>query len=228
MNLHEHKIVIALDGFSSCGKSTFAKKIAKDLNYKYIDSGAMYRAVTFMLIKEGAISNNNVDEAILNRVLNEIKIDFRLIDNIQRTFVNNCDVENEIRTIEISQSVSLVSAIGSVREKLVALQQEFGAQKGIVMDGRDIGTAVFPNAELKIYMIADPKVRAQRRYDELIAKGDNVNYAEIEENIISRDFQDQNRDISPLRKADDAIVLDNTYMTIEEQEALLKDIFEKL
>jgi len=228
MNLFDHKIVIALDGFSSCGKSTFAKTIAKRFNYKYIDSGAMYRAVTYLCLKHNAVNNNVINIDILNDLLNDVKIDFKIIDGKQFTFINDVNVEKEIRTIEISQSVSLVSANGAVREKLVEMQQKFGQDKGIVMDGRDIGTAVFPNAELKIFMTADPKVRAQRRYDELIAKGDNVNYDEIEENIVSRDYQDQNREISPLRKADDAIVLDNTYMTPEEQIVWLDKVIAEL
>jgi len=228
MNLFDHKIVIALDGFSSCGKSTFAKTIAKRFNYKYIDSGAMYRAVTYLCLKHNAVNKNSINTNILGDLLNDVKIDFKIIDGNQYTFINDVNVEKEIRTIEISQSVSLVSANGDVREKLVEMQQKFGEDKGIVMDGRDIGTAVFPNAELKIFMTADPKVRAQRRYDELIAKGDDVNYDEIEENIVSRDYQDQNREISPLRKADDAIVLDNTYMTPEEQIIWLDKIIAEL
>jgi len=228
MNLSDHKIIIALDGFSSCGKSTFAKTIAKRFNYKYIDSGAMYRAVTYLCLKHNAVNKNSINTNILGDLLNDVKIDFKIIDGNQYTFINDVNVEKEIRTIEISQSVSLVSANGDVREKLVEMQQKFGEDKGIVMDGRDIGTAVFPNAELKIFMTADPKVRAQRRYDELIAKGDDVNYDEIEENIVSRDYQDQNREISPLRKADDAIVLDNTYMTPEEQIIWLDKIIAEL
>ncbi|MBN1112293.1 MAG: (d)CMP kinase [Bacteroidales bacterium] len=228
MNLSDHKIIIALDGFSSCGKSTFAKTIAKRFNYKYIDSGAMYRAVTYLCLKHNAVNKNSINTNILGDLLNDVKIDFKIIDGNQYTFINDVNVEKEIRTIEISQSVSLVSANGDVREKLVEMQQKFGEDKGIVMDGRDIGTAVFPNAELKIFMTADPKVRAQRRYDELIAKGDDVNYDEIEENIVSRDYQDQNREISPLRKADDAIVLDNTYMTPEEQIIWLDKIVAEL
>jgi len=228
MNLSDHKIIIALDGFSSCGKSTFAKTIAKRFNYKYIDSGAMYRAVTYLCLKHNAVNKNSINTNILSDLLNDVKIDFKIIDGNQYTFINDVNVEKEIRTIEISQSVSLVSANGDVREKLVEMQQKFGEDKGIVMDGRDIGTAVFPNAELKIFMTADPKVRAQRRYDELIAKGDDVNYDEIEENIVSRDYQDQNREISPLRKADDAIVLDNTYMTPDEQIIWLDKIIAEL
>jgi cytidylate kinase len=229
MDILQNKIVIAIDGFSSCGKSTFAKKIAKKYNYTYVDSGAMYRAVTLSCIKHNIIDNNTVDQIKLNDILNNVEIDFEY-DNEgnQITKLNGEDVENEIRSISVSSKVSLISSIGSVREKLVKLQQGFGIKKGIVMDGRDIGTAVFPDAELKIFMTADPKVRAKRRYDELIAKGDDVNYDDIEENIVSRDHLDQTREISPLVKADDAITLDNTYMLPEDQVVWLEEIINKL
>ncbi len=229
MNILQNKIVIAIDGFSSCGKSTFAKKIARKYSYTYVDSGAMYRAVTLSCIRHNIIDNGTVDLVKLNGILNNIDIDFEY-DNKgnQITKLNGENVENEIRSITVSSRVSIISSIGSVREKLVKLQQGFGVKKGIVMDGRDIGTAVFPDAKLKIFMTADPKVRAKRRYDELIAKGDNVNYDDIEENIISRDHLDQTRDISPLAKADDAITLDNTYMLPEDQVIWLEEIINKL
>ena len=213
------KIIIALDGFSSCGKSTFAKSIAQRLGYIFIDTGAMYRAVTLYALEHGAIRSGIVDEDEVVRLLSDITITFRF--NPQRgasdIYVNGDLVEGKIRTIEVSNCVSPVSAIGAVREKLVAMQQEMGRKKGVVMDGRDIGTVVFPNAELKIFMTADPKVRAERRYAELTAKGDKVSFDEILENVISRDHADMNRAISPLRQAEDAIVLDNSYMTVEEQ-----------
>lgn len=229
MDILQNKIVIAIDGFSSCGKSTFAKKIAKKYNYTYVDSGAMYRAVTLSCIKHNIIDNNTVDQIKLNDILNNVEIDFEYdSEGNQITKLNGEDVENEIRSISVSSKVSLISSIGSVREKLVKLQQGFGIKKGIVMDGRDIGTAVFPDAELKIFMTADPKVRAKRRYDELIAKGDDVNYDDIEENIVSRDHLDQTREISPLVKADDAITLDNTYMLPEDQVVWLEEIINKL
>ncbi|MCT4636934.1 MAG: (d)CMP kinase [Bacteroidales bacterium] len=229
MDILQNKIVIAIDGFSSCGKSTFAKKIAKKYNYTYVDSGAMYRAVTLSCIKHNIIDNNTVDQIKLNDILNNVEIDFEYdSEGNQITKLNGEDVENEIRSISVSSKVSIISSIGSVREKLVKLQQGFGIKKGIVMDGRDIGTAVFPDAELKIFMTADPKVRAKRRYDELIAKGDDVNYDDIEENIVSRDHLDQTREISPLVKADDAITLDNTYMLPEDQVVWLEEIINKL
>jgi cytidylate kinase len=215
----QHKIIIAVDGFSSCGKSTFAKALAARFGYVFVDTGAMYRAVTLFALENGAIRSGIVDEEALVALLPKIDIVFRF--NPKRgasdIYVNGDLVEGKIRTIEVSNCVSGVSSVGEVREKMVAMQQQMGRNKGIVMDGRDIGTVVFPEAEIKIFMTADPKVRAQRRYDELTAKGDNVSLAEIEENVRSRDIADQNRAISPLRKADDAVVLDNSYMTIDDQ-----------
>ena len=213
------KIVIAIDGFSSCGKSTFAKAIARRLGYIFIDTGAMYRAVTLYALEHGAIRSGIVDEEAVTRLLDEISITFRF--NPERgasdIYVNGTFVEGKIRTIEVSNCVSAVSAIAEVRRKLVAMQQEMGRKRGVVMDGRDIGTVVFPDAELKIFMTADPKVRAQRRYDELTAKGDNVSLEEIEQNVRDRDYQDMHRAISPLRQADDAVVLDNSQLSVEEQ-----------
>lgn len=213
------KIVIAIDGFSSCGKSTFAKMIAARLGYIFIDTGAMYRAVTLYALENGAIQNGMVNEQKLKELLDRIAIKFRF--NPQRgasdIYVDGEWVEGKIRTIEVSNLVSAVSQIPEVRTKLVAMQQEMGRDKGVVMDGRDIGTVVFPDAELKLFMTADPHIRALRRYEELREKGDNVSLAEIEQNIIDRDRADQSRAISPLRQADDAVVLDNSYMTLEEQ-----------
>ena len=213
------KIVIAIDGFSSCGKSTFAKMIAARLGYIFIDTGAMYRAVTLYALENGAIQNGMVNEQKLKELLDRIAIKFRF--NPQRgasdIYVDGEWVEGKIRTIEVSNLVSAVSQIPEVRTKLVAMQQEMGRDKGVVMDGRDIGTVVFPDAELKLFMTADPHIRALRRYEELREKGDNVSLAEIEQNIIDRDRADQSRTISPLRQADDAVVLDNSYMTLEEQ-----------
>ncbi len=214
-----NKIVIAIDGFSSCGKSTFAKAIAKRLGYIFIDTGAMYRAVTLYALEHGAIRSGIVHEEEVIRLLDEITITFRF--NPERgasdIYVNGTFVEGKIRTIEVSNCVSAVSAIAEVRHKLVAMQQEMGRKRGVVMDGRDIGTVVFPDAELKIFMTADPRVRARRRYDELTAKGDRVSLEEIEQNVRDRDYQDMHRAISPLRQADDAIVLDNSQMSVEEQ-----------
>lgn len=219
MSTKQNKIIIAIDGYSSCGKSTFAKAIAARLGYIFIDTGAMYRAVTLYALEHGAIRSGIVDEDEVVRLLKEIQITFRF--NPERgasdIYVNGDRVEGKIRTIEVSNCVSAVSAIAEVREKLVKMQQEMGRRKGVVMDGRDIGTVVFPDAELKIFMTADPKVRAQRRYDELTAKGDNVSLEEIEQNVRDRDYQDMHRAISPLRQAEDAIVLDNSQMTVEEQ-----------
>ncbi len=213
------KIIIAVDGFSSCGKSTFAKAIAARLGYIFIDTGAMYRAVTLYAQQHGAIRSGMIDEEAVCRLLPEIQIAFRF--NPERgasdIYVNGDRVEGLIRSIEVSNSVSGVSAIPQVRRKLVAMQQEMGRRKGIVMDGRDIGTTVFPEAELKIFMKADPEVRARRRYDELRAKGDDVSLEEIERNVRARDKADMSRAVSPLRQADDALVLDNSRMTVEEQ-----------
>lgn len=219
MSTKQNKIIIAIDGYSSCGKSTFAKAIAARLGYIFIDTGAMYRAVTLYALEHGAIRSGIVDENEVVRLLKEIQITFRF--NPERgasdIYVNGDRVEGKIRTIEVSNCVSAVSAIAEVREMLVKMQQEMGRRKGVVMDGRDIGTVVFPDAELKIFMTADPKVRAQRRYDELTAKGDKVSLEEIEQNVRDRDYQDMHRAISPLRQAEDAIVLDNSQMTVEEQ-----------
>ena len=213
------KIVIAIDGFSSCGKSTFAKMIAARLGYIFIDTGAMYRAVTLYALENGAIQNGMVNEQKLKELLDRIAIKFRF--NPQRgasdIYVDGEWVEGKIRTIEVSNLVSAVSQIPEVRTKLGAMQQEMGRDKGVVMDGRDIGTVVFPDAELKLFMTADPHIRALRRYEELREKGDNVSLAEIEQNIIDRDRADQSRAISPLRQAEDAVVLDNSYMTVAEQ-----------
>jgi cytidylate kinase len=213
------KIIIAVDGFSSCGKSTFAKAIAARLGYIFIDTGAMYRAVTLYALENGAIVSGIVDEEAVCRLLDRIAITFRFnpARGASDIYVNGDLVEGKIRTIEVSNCVSRVSAIPAVRKKLVAMQQEMGRRRGVVMDGRDIGTVVFPDAELKLFMTADPKVRAQRRYDELTAKGQQVTLEEIERNVRARDEADMSRAISPLRQADDAVVLDNSRMTVDEQ-----------
>ena len=215
------KVIIAIDGHSSCGKSTFAKAIAQRLGYIFIDTGAMYRAVTLYALEHGAINSGMVDEQRVESMLDDIEINFRF--NPERgasdIYVNGELVEGKIRGIEVSNAVSAVSSIGAVRHKLVAMQQQMGKNGGVVMDGRDIGTVVFPNAELKIYMTADAMVRAERRYKELTAKGDSVTLEEIYENVVSRDKADMSRAISPLRKADNAIVLDNSTMSVEEQMA---------
>lgn len=223
------KIIIAIDGHSSCGKSTFAKAIAARLGYIFIDTGAMYRAVTLYALENGAIPSGVVNEERVVAMLRDIDIDFRF--NPERgasdIYVNGDLVESKIRTIEVSNCVSAVSSIAEVRAKLVALQQEMGLRRGVVMDGRDIGTVVFPDAELKIYMTADPMVRAERRFKELTAKGDNVTLEEVYENVVSRDKADMSRAISPLRKADDAIVLDNSHMSVEEQMSWFMERYEE-
>jgi len=213
------KIVIAIDGFSSCGKSTFAKAIAKRLNYLYIDSGAMYRAVTLGFLRSGLIKDGEVDTSRVDEILKNISIGFSYDSDRKEylTTLNGEVVEIEIRSPEVANNVSLVAAIPEVRTRLVELQRELGKEKGIVMDGRDIGTVVFPDAELKIFMTADPLVRAQRRLKELQAKGVDISLDEVLSNIQERDYLDQNREVAPLRKADDAVILDNTNMTVDEQ-----------
>ena len=225
------KIIIAIDGYSSCGKSTFAKKIAAERGYIFIDTGAMYRAVTLYALRRGWIgSAGKADTDSLVRHLDEIRIAFRY--NPQREasdlYLNGENVEQEIRTIEVSGHVSAVSQIPQVRERLVKLQQEMGREKGIVMDGRDIGTVVFPEAELKIFMTADPEVRAMRRFRELSEKGEKVSLQEITENICKRDNADVTRKISPLRKAPDALVLDNSRMSVAEQMMWVREKIDKL
>ena len=230
MENNTQKIVIAIDGFSSCGKSTFAKAIAARLGYIFIDTGAMYRAVTLYALEQGAIVEGKVDEAAVVALLPEVNITFKF--NAERgasdVYVNGELAEGKIRTIEVSNFVSSVSSIREVREKLVAMQQQMGRERGVVMDGRDIGTVVFPDAELKIFMTAEPKVRAERRYAELTAKGDKVTMEEILENVISRDKADMERAISPLRQAEDAVVLDNSYMSVEEQMAWFMERYEQI
>ena len=224
------RITIAVDGYSSCGKSTFAKQIAKRLEYLYIDSGAMYRAVTFACIESGVAKKHGVNEEKLLALLNGIKVGF-VVNNQGDgwlTTLNGKVIEEEIRSLEVSQLVSHVSVIGAVRQKMTQQQQEMGAKKGIVMDGRDIGTVVFPHAELKIFMTADPHIRAERRLKELLQKGQDVSLNEVLQNIEERDHIDKNRDIAPLRQANDAIVLDNSHMTVEQQMEWFLETFEKI
>lgn len=224
------KIVIAIDGFSSCGKSTMAKDLAREIGYIYIDSGAMYRAVTFFSIKKGIFGPEGIDAERLRKEIGSIHISFRLNPETGRpdTYLNDENVENQIRTMEVSSKVSPISALDFVREAMVAQQQAMGVEKGIVMDGRDIGTTVFPQAELKIFVTASAEIRAQRRYDELKAKGQEASFDEILENVKQRDYIDQNREVSPLRKADDALLLDNSHLTIEEQKVWLFDQFNRV
>lgn len=228
--MDKKKIIIAIDGFSSCGKSTFAKAIAARLGYIFIDTGAMYRAVTLYAQEQGAIVEGEVNAERVVELLPQINISFRF--NTERgasdIYVNGVYAEERIRSIEVSNCVSRVSSIGAVREMLVAMQQQMGRERGVVMDGRDIGTVVFPDAELKIFMTADAKVRAERRYKELTAKGEQVTLEEILENVISRDKADMTREISPLRRADDALELDNSYMSVEEQMAWFMEQYNKI
>ncbi|MBS2213715.1 (d)CMP kinase [Carboxylicivirga mesophila] len=217
--MHNKKSIIAIDGHSSCGKSTVAKDLAKELGYVYIDTGAMYRSVTLFAMQNGLIQNGNIDEATLKDRLGEINISFKYQPEEKKNeaFLNGVSVEDEIRSLEVSSNVSAISAIGFVRKKLVELQQEMGKEGGIVMDGRDIGTVVFPNADLKLFMTASPEIRAQRRYDELTAKGDMVEFDAILENVKQRDYLDSTREESPLIQAEDAVVLDNSHLNKEEQ-----------
>jgi len=225
----EKKLIIAIDGYSSCGKSTFARAIASELNYIYIDSGAMYRAVTLYCLRKGYIGKEGLK---INGILADIKdIHICFIYNSDigeyETFLNSENVEREIRGFEVSSHVSRISQIAEVRSRMVELQRQIGVFKGIVMDGRDIGTVVFPDADLKIFMTAAVDIRAKRRFDELIHKDIEVEFEEIRKNIIARDIADENRDISPLRRADDAIVLDNSRMTVASQMEWVMEIIRK-
>jgi cytidylate kinase len=225
----EKRLIIAIDGYSSCGKSTFAKSIARMLNYIYIDSGAMYRAVTLYSLRNKFAGEWGINVDGIISALNDIKIDIVYNPDIQEyeTFLNSENVESEIRSMEVSRHVSRVSQIHEVRERMVELQREIGSWKGIVMDGRDIGTVVFPDADIKIFMTASVDIRARRRYDELTEKGIAIEFEEIKKNIIARDIADENRDISPLLRADDAIILDNSRMTVREQMLWIEQIIEK-
>ncbi|HPX43556.1 MAG: (d)CMP kinase [Bacteroidales bacterium] len=225
----EKRLTIAIDGYSSCGKSTFARAIAEELDYIYIDSGAMYRAVTLYCIRKGYIEGEEVKTADIIGDLGEIDISFVYNPGIgiHETFLNSENVEREIRSLEVSSHVSRISRIHQVRTRMVELQRQIGVNKGIVMDGRDIGTVVFPDADLKIFMTASVDIRAKRRYDELRRKNIEADLEEVRMNIISRDIADENRDISPLRRADDAIILDNSRMTVDQQMDWIMEIIRK-
>ena len=209
-----NKITIAIDGHSSCGKSTLAKALAKSLQYIYVDSGAMYRAITLYFLQHNV---NIKDEEAIHLALRDIHISFKNIAGKNTTFLNDVHVEDEIRSMEVSGYVSPVSALSIVRRKVVKQQRDMGKQKGIVMDGRDIGTVVFKDAELKIFLTALPEIRTQRRYDELIAKGEQITMEAVKENLMQRDHMDSTRADSPLKKAADAVVMDNSYLTEQEQ-----------
>ena len=213
------KIIVAIDGYSSCGKSTIAKALAKYAGYMYVDTGAMYRAVTLYALRHQLFAGYQIDEAALQAALPALEIAFRMNAESGRpdTYLNGENVEKEIRSMEVANHVSPVAALGFVRKALVAKQQAMGKEKGIVMDGRDIGTVVFPEAELKLFVTASPEVRAQRRVDELKAKGMPASYEEVLANVKQRDFIDSTRAESPLRQAPDAVVLDNSHMSLAEQ-----------
>lgn len=212
------KISIAIDGFSSCGKSTMAKELAKAISYIYVDTGAMYRVVALAALRADVMKSGDVDEEKLKECVSTLDVS---LDANAKVYLNGEDVESEIRGLEVSNWVSKISAVGFVREKLLDIQRELGAKKGVVMDGRDIGTVVLPDAELKIFVTADADVRAKRRYDELLRKGSPATYEEVLDNIKMRDYNDVNRKVSPLVQAPDALLLDNSYMTIEEQNTWL-------
>jgi cytidylate kinase len=227
----DKRLIIAIDGYSSCGKSTFARAIARELNYIYVDTGAMYRAVTLYCIRKGYIGKNGLKLDGVFTDIKDIHICFVFNPDINEyeTFLNSENVEREIRGASVSSYVSRISQIPEVRYRMVELQRQIGVYKGIVMDGRDIGTVVFPDADLKIFMTASVDIRAKRRYDELIGKNIEADFEEVRNNIIARDIADENRDISPLRRADDAIDLDNSRMTVAQQmEWVMKIIAKKI
>ncbi len=223
------KITIAIDGHSSCGKSTMAKALAQKVGYVYVDTGAMYRSVTLYALRHNLFrENGSIKTEELETALKDIVIEQKLVDGKTTTFLNGENVERDIRTLEVSNHVSPVAALPFVRTALVAQQQRMGENGGIVMDGRDIGTVVFPHAELKIFVTASAEVRAQRRYDELKEKGMAADYDDILKNVQERDYIDSHREVSPLRQADDALLLDNSHMTIPEQDEWLMQRFEEL
>ena len=224
------KITIAIDGHSSCGKSTMAKDLAREVGYVYVDTGAMYRSVTLYALRKGLfLEDGNVDTAALEQEMKNINISFKFNPETGRpdTYLNGECVEQEIRSLEVSNHVSPVAAIPLVRTAMVSQQQQMGKDKGVVMDGRDIGTTVFPDAELKVFVTASARVRAQRRFDELKAKGMPADFNDILKNVEERDYIDSHREVSPLRKADDAIELDNSEMTIAEQKEWLLERFKE-
>jgi cytidylate kinase len=220
------KITIAIDGYSSCGKSTIAKSLAGLLHYNYVDTGAMYRAVTLYSLRNGLINGKEVDADGLTDELDQVFIEFHFNPESvsSEVHLNGENVEAFIRNMDVNDWVSQVSAIGEVRRKMVKIQQELGRGKGIAMDGRDIGTTVFPDAELKVFMTADIEVRTQRRLDELESKNISCNFDEVKQNLLQRDFEDMNRIESPLKRADDAIILDNTFLTRDEQLDIVLDL----
>lgn len=224
------KIIVAIDGHSSCGKSTMAKDLAREVGYIYVDTGAMYRTVTLYALRHGMFqSDGTVNEEALREAMPTVQVSFVLdpATQLPHACLNGEDVENDIRGMEVSSHVSPIAALPFVREAMTRQQQLMGQAKGIVMDGRDIGTVVFPQAELKVFVTASAEVRAQRRYDELTAKGKTVNYEEILQNVTERDYIDSHRSVAPLRQAPDALLLDNSHLTIAEQKAWLRQRFDE-
>ena len=223
-------IKIAIDGYSSCGKSTLAKSLAAHLGFLYIDTGAMYRALTLYALRNGIMQDGSKpDEALLHSHIGSVSVSFRSMeDGTKHTLLNGEDVEKDIRMVDVSRNVSTISAIGFVRGAMVDLQRKLAQDSSVVMDGRDIGTVVFPNADLKIFVTASPEIRAQRRYNELIAKGDKITYQEVFDNLVTRDQQDTTREESPLRMAEDAVLVDNSNMTIEGQFQYVLSLVENL
>ncbi len=222
------KIIVAIDGFSSSGKSTMAKELAREAGYIYIDTGAMYRAVSLHAIRQGWLNKNNIDETALQQHIGDISIEFRTnAEGKSETYLNGENVEKEIRSLDVANGASRISTLGFVRRELVRRQQDMGREKGIVMDGRDIGTVVFPQAELKLYISASPEVRARRRWLELKGKGESVSYNDVLANVIERDRRDTQRAESPLRKAEDAIEIDNSELSPEEQMNIIRKLFQE-
>lgn len=229
LNMHKNRIIIAVDGYSSCGKSTIAKGLAKKLGYIYIDSGAMYRAVALYALRKGWLTEIGMDEESLRNHIGDITITFKSNDNgEQETYLNDENVEKEIRTLLVANGASRVSTLGFVRREMVRQQQEMGKNKGVVMDGRDIGTVVFPEAEMKLFLTTSPEIRAQRRYNEMIAKGEQTDFESVLANVKERDLRDTTRAESPLRKADDALELDNTHIGVDEQLQWALEMFQKI
>lgn len=222
------KITVAIDGYSSCGKSTMAKQLAREAGYIYVDTGAMYRAVSLYCIRKCYLTESGADEHAIENDIRSIELGFKTNEKgSSEIYLNGENVESAIRTLEVANGASRISTLGFVRRELVRRQQLMGAGKGIVMDGRDIGTVVFPEAELKIFLTASPEIRARRRMDEMLAKGENVQYEDVLANVIERDERDVNRQESPLRKAADAIEIDNSDLTQEAQQQLLRTLFQQ-
>ena len=225
-NSNTKKIIVAIDGFSSCGKSTMAKNLAREADYIYIDTGAMYRAVSLYCLRNGWMTENSMDINSINSNISNIRLEFVNSSNGNADiYLNGENVESQIRTLEVANGASRVSTLAAVRTELVRQQQLMGKTKGIVMDGRDIGTVVFPDAELKIFLTASPEIRAKRRMEEMMAKGETVSYEDVLANVKERDHRDQNRTESPLRKADDAIEIDNSELNPAQQQQILTDLF---